>query len=136
MPYAKSYRGQKLAEDTTKDWMTDAFSENEVSSIIALQWGHTHYKDWFVHGPMQVFNPGCFEGQNSYGARKALHPEIGGVTSTYDISEEGWVRKSNLTWYHYRPAENDYRPVMRQQVFSRDVQIEPLYSWADLEGGN
>jgi len=130
VPYAKSYRGQKLAEDATKDWLTEAVDEGEEAKIMMLQWGHLHYKDWFMHGPMQVFNPGCFEAQNIYLAEKALTPEIGGVVSESVITEDGWCRETVLCWYHYRPVEDDYQAVQHVDLLECGI-VEPLFS---LEG--
>ncbi|NIV28412.1 MAG: hypothetical protein GWN58_02520, partial [Anaerolineae bacterium] len=36
VPYAKSYRGQKLAEDATKDWLTEAWEEGDEAKIMML----------------------------------------------------------------------------------------------------
>jgi len=127
VPYAKSYRGQKLAEDATKDWLSDAVDEGELAQILMLQWGHLHYKDWFMHGPMQVFNPGCFEAQNIWEAEKALTPEIGGVISESVVTEDGWCRQTTLHWYHYRAVVDDYEPVAHTDLLNCET-IEPLFS--------
>ncbi len=125
-PYAKSYRGQKGAEDATKDWLNEAVTEAETRLIVILQWGHVHYKDLFFHGPMTVLNPGCFESQNIYLAEKALTPEIGGVISHTQLSGGGWSSQTQLRWLHYRVAEDDYKPVKHTDLM--DVEIsEPLF---------
>ena len=125
-PYAKSYRGQKGAEDATKDWLNEAVTEAETRLIVILQWGHVHYKDLFFHGPMTVLNPGCFESQNIYLAEKALTPEIGGVISHTQLSGGGWSSQTSLRWLHYRVAEDDYKPVRHTDIM--DVNIsEPLF---------
>jgi hypothetical protein len=127
VPYAKSYRGQKLAEDATKDLLTDAVGQDEIARFMMLQWGHLHYKDWFMHGPMQVFNPGCFEKQTIYEAERALTPEIGGVISVSVITDDGWCRETTLRWYHYPPVEDDYRPVKHVDLLDYEV-VQPLFS--------
>ena len=126
-PYAKSYRGQKGAEDATKDWLNDAITEDETKLITMLQWGHVHYKDLFWHGPMTVMNPGCFESQNIYLAEKALTPEIGAVISHSRMSESGWACETRLRWLHYRVVEDDYKPIQHRDLKAEET-IEPLFT--------
>ena len=130
-PYAKSYRGQKGAEDATKDWLTQAVNENEVSSIVLLQWGHVHYKDLFWHGPMLILNPGCFESQSTYLASGALTPEIGGCITITTLSKDGWGSRSQIEWLHYRAVEDDYQPMPRATSLHVEAKIEPLFVYKE-----
>lgn len=121
-----SYRGQKGAEVAAYDWLRDAVSEEEISSIVIFQWGHIHYRDLFWYGPMMVINPGCFENETIYTAEKALAPEISGAMSTFTLSPHGWCSQVDIRFFSYRPLENDYESVRRTNLISNE-KIEPLF---------
>ncbi len=67
MPYAMSYRGQKLAEQ---------IPSGRKPHILIL--GHLHTSYYFHYRLMHVFGAGSFEGQTSFLLRKGINPNIGG----------------------------------------------------------
>ena len=91
------------------------------------QWGHVYYMGHFFHGPMVVFNPGCFEAEYAWEAAGALTPEIGGLISETTISEDGWSSEVVLRWLRYRPASDDYVPVSHRNVLEFE-EMEPLFT--------
>ena len=55
VPYAVSYRAQKGAEATIREWLLDEqWSEEERARIVLLQWGHVHVKGLFWYGNMML----------------------------------------------------------------------------------
>lgn len=126
-PYARSYRGQKGAEVAAYEWLNEAVSDDEVSQIVMLQWGHTHYRDLFWYGPMMVFNPGCFQAEYAWLAQKAMSPEIAGLITKTTMSSSGWGSIADFRWLSYRAAQDDYRPIKHKNVLEFE-EIEPLFT--------
>ena len=67
MPYALSYRGQKLAEH---------IPSGKKPHILVL--GHLHTAYYFHYRLMHIIGAGSFEGQTSFLLRKGINPNIGG----------------------------------------------------------
>lgn len=67
MPYALSYRAQKIVEQ---------ISSGEKPRILLMGHLHTEYK--FNYRNIDVVGCGCFEGQSAYLLRKGINPVIGG----------------------------------------------------------
>ena len=93
VPYAVSYRAQKGAEATIREWLHDEqWSEEERARIVLLQWGHVHVKGLFWYGNMMLLGPGCFEAQTDYEAERALYPDLGGVVLEVTMTESRALR--------------------------------------------
>ena len=129
VPYAVSYRAQKGAEATIREWLLDEqWSEEERARIVLLQWGHVHVKGLFWYGNMMLLGPGCFEAQTDYEAERGLYPGLGGAVVKVTMTGQGFISDlSVLSWKNYRPVEDDYRPVKHADLLDYE-EIEPLFS--------
>src|SRR5271169_255239 len=78
MPYAISYRGQKLCEQIPSGKSPD---------ILIV--GHLHITGYFPYRNTQLFQAGAFEGQTSLLKRMGVYPQIGGWTLKIHLSEKG-----------------------------------------------
>jgi len=134
VPYAVSYRAQKGAQATIREWLHDEqWSEEERARIVLLQWGHVHIKGLFWYGNMMLLGPGCFEAQTDYEAERGLYPDLGGAVVEVTMTEQGFISDlSVLSWKNYRPVEDDYRPVKHTDLLDYE-EIEPLFTF---RGGN
>jgi len=77
MPYALTYRAQKLAEQ---------IPSGEKPKILALGHLHTEYK--FKYRNMNILGCGCFEGQSPFILRKGINPVIGGYIVTMKFADD------------------------------------------------
>jgi len=92
VPYAVSYRAQKGAEATIREWLPDEqWSEEQRARIVLLQWGHVHVKGLFWYGDMMLLRPGCFEAQTDYEAERALYPDLGGAVLEVTMTGSGYI---------------------------------------------
>ena len=67
MPYAVSYRGQKIAEQ---------IASGAKPRVLLL--GHLHVNVAMLYRNMAIYQVGCFEGQTTLLLRKGINPVIGG----------------------------------------------------------
>jgi hypothetical protein len=130
VPYALSYRAQKGAEATIREWLIDEqWSEEERATIALLQWGHVHCRGLFWYGSMMLLGPGCFEAQTDYEAERALFPDISGTVLSVQMTEKGYISDMKVeSWKMYRPVEDDYRPVRHADLLKGD-EMEPLFTF-------
>lgn len=98
VPYARSYRPQKIVEQMPPD---------TKPHILLI--GHYHVP---VHVPgyrnVEALMLPCFESQTAYLRRKQLSPVIGGVLLEVEFSEKG-MEDFTVKWITYRtPIPNDH----------------------------
>lgn len=67
MPYAISYKGQRIAE---------RIASGTKPHILAL--GHLHTAYYFFYRNMHILGAGAFEGQTSFLLRRGINPTVGG----------------------------------------------------------
>lgn len=79
MPYAKSYRLQRLSEGLGRG--------PQVPHIILM--GHLHQALRMEHQSVHQWMVPCCEGSNAWGRRLGLTPAIGGWIITILMSEDG-----------------------------------------------
>ena len=129
VPYAVSYRAQKGAEATIREWLLDEqWSEEERARIVLLQWGHVHVKGLFWYGNMMLLGPGCFEAQTDYETERALYPDIGAAVLEVTMTDNGFISDLNvLSWKRYKPVADDFRPVKHADLLDCE-EVEPLFS--------
>lgn len=77
MPYARSYRAQKIVEQ---------MPSGEKPRIMIM--GHLHVELKFDYRNVCILQPGCFQGQSNYLARKGINPVIGGYIVEIGIAND------------------------------------------------
>jgi predicted phosphodiesterase len=92
--YAKSYKGQKIAETT--------------AGVDALWIGHFHSYASFWVKDMAVTQLGCFQSQYAWLATKALYPDVMGLIVDMDLRDDGSVGQMVRRELRFRPAEEDW----------------------------
>lgn len=128
VPYALSYRGQKMAAEVTRQELAEIVMEEKHSPTVRFVfWGHLHVSDIFPHGPIWVIGPGCFEGTSGYLAQKGLRPVIQGMIIEADITDRGLVSGVHIHPIPFLEQEDDYRAAWVPSL-SRDAEyIEPVF---------
>jgi len=128
VPYALSYRGQKIAAEISRKELLEVVLEDKPAPTVRwVQWGHLHVSDFFPHGPMWVMGPGCFEGTNGYLKAKGLTPTIQGVIVEAHLTEKGLIQRQSLTPIQFIELENDYRTGWIPSLARRAEQLEPVF---------
>ena len=102
VPYARSYRGQKIVEQLPGG------SKPHVLII-----GHLHVTDILpCYRNVLVILAGCFQSQTPYLRRKGLAPDIGGYILEFEISDAdtpGGATGFKVEWRPFMvPKEKDY----------------------------
>jgi hypothetical protein len=77
MPYAVSYRGQRIAEH---------IASGDKPRVLLL--GHLHVNVAMLYRNMAIFQCGCFEGQTTLLLRKGINPVIGGYLISLKIGKD------------------------------------------------
>ncbi|MFH1032060.1 MAG: metallophosphoesterase [Chloroflexota bacterium] len=77
MPYAVSYRGQRIAEH---------IASGTKPRVLLL--GHLHVNVAMLYRNMAIYQVGCFEGQTTLLLRKGIMPVIGGYLITLKIGKD------------------------------------------------
>jgi len=127
--YAVSYRGQKYAEQIAFDELLKlVFRDGDLQSAVRmLQVGHFHVVGGpFTQGPIEVFNAGGFEGQNSYLKELGRIPTVGGYIFEAEITEDGVMRELVTRRYLAGAIEDDWRPGPNEKKVD-EVKIVPLF---------
>lgn len=105
MPYAKSYRLQKIVETLPID-----------KRIHLLLVGHLHsYALVQEHGVTCLLLP-CFQSQYGWMAAGALHPAIGGIIVDLWITDDGGIGRIAHEFVRFQAQEDDW-----DQAISREV---------------
>ena len=128
VPYALSYRGQKIAAEISRKELLEVVMEQKPAPTVRwIQWGHLHVSDFFPHGPIWVVGPGCFEGTNGYLKSKGLTPVIQAVVVQVELTENGLIQQSTFTPIQFTELENDYRTGWIPSLARRAEQLEPIF---------
>ena len=77
VPYSKSYRAQKIAEN---------IPSGQKPHILVI--GHLHYAIYLFYRNMHILHSGCFQHQTPYLMEKSLNPDIGGWTIRIRIAKD------------------------------------------------
>ena len=93
--YAKSYKGQKIAEALEGD-------------VDALWIGHYHNQASFKHRHIHVEQLPCFQSQYAWLARKALHPDIGGLIIDMWLADDGTIARWRRELVSFDVIEEDW----------------------------
>lgn len=97
VPYAKSYRGQKIAASLPLD--------RQVSLLVI---GHLHVYSTVKERDTFVITLPCFQGQYPYLARKGLHPDVGGVIMDIWLDADGRPRKVKHELVSFPTLDDDW----------------------------
>lgn len=97
VPYAKSYRIQKIIEGALGDIISRIRVTKDVTMIphfIAL--GHLHVACYTPHIGIKGFMVPCFQSQTPYLKAKGLMPEIGFIILTVECDDEWNINKVTI----------------------------------------
>ena len=103
VPYARSYRSQRLNEQLGRG--------ERVPDVFAI--GGLHVTDYISYLGIDMFLCGAFQGQTPYLKEKGLYPEIGGWIAHLHLSPTGIVNRVKLEWVKYP----EVRPYGESEVF-------------------
>ena len=95
--YAKSYRGQKISESLPLD-----------RKVALLLIGHYHNYSSFRQKDTQVLMLPCFQSQYAWLARKALHPDIGGIIADIWLDDSGRIVRFAHELVDHPPLDEDW----------------------------
>ena len=88
MPYARSYKIQKMVEQM-----------HEKPDLLFR--GHLHVAMYLPYIGVHNFESGCFQKQTPYLARKGLHPEVGGWIIEFKMDKFGNLEEIKPRWLDY-----------------------------------
>lgn len=88
MPYARSYKIQKMIEQMS-----------EKPDMLLR--GHLHVSMYLPYLGVHSFEGGCFQKQTPYLARKGLRPEVGGWIISYKTDKFDKLEKIRPEWLDY-----------------------------------
>lgn len=128
VPYAMSYRSQKMAEQVAMEQLMEVLEKNATPKVRFLFCGHLHIFVQFWQGPIFVAHVGCFEGQTDYLKKKALYPHIGCmILEGHFTKEMSLIRDLTITYLRFTEIENDYLnyPV----PYEEEPTLEPIFQW-------
>lgn len=130
VPYALSYRGQKMAAEVSRRELAHVVLERKPSPTVRfIFWGHLHVSDFFPHGPIWVVGPGCFEGSNGYLKAKGLEPVIQGLVVEADLTEGGLVAGAHFHPYQFIEAVDDWRSGWDPRAAREARKVEAVFEW-------
>jgi len=128
VPYALSYRGQKMAAEVTRQELAEIVMEEKNSPTVRfIFWGHLHVSDIFPHGPIWVIGPGCFEGTTNYLNQKGLRPIVQGMIVEADITDRGIIAGMHLHPIPFMEQDNDYKAAYVPHLEQESQVIEPVF---------
>lgn len=134
VPYALSYRGQKMAAEIGRRELTDVVMEQKPSPTVRfIFWGHLHVSDFFPHGPIWVMGPGCFEGSNSYLKAKGLQPVVQGLVVEADVTPSGLLGQVHVHPMPFVEQEDDYHAAWEPSLARETLRLEPVFTSAGEE---
>ena len=87
MPYARSYRGQKIVE---------SIAPGNKPDVLAV--GHLHASYYFHYRNVHVLGAGAFQRQTPYLMEKSLMPDIGGWTIKIRLDKDGSIVAFQPSW--------------------------------------
>ncbi len=95
--YAKSYKPQKLTESLPLD-----------RAVALLLIGHYHNYGCFRWKDTISLMLPCFQSQYAWLARKALHPDIGGIIADIWMDDTGRIARFRHELVGYQPLDEDW----------------------------
>jgi len=95
VPYARSYRSQKLNEQLGRG--------ERVPDVFGV--GGLHVIDYVHYLGVHTFLAGCFQGQTPYLKEKGLFPEIGGWIVEFNIGDDGRLNRCKPEWISFEEAD-------------------------------
>lgn len=95
--YAKSYKPQRLAESLPPD--------RGVSLLLV---GHYHVYGSFLQRHTHALMLPCFQAQYAWLARKALHPDIGGIVADIWLDDGGRIARFLTEIVSFPPVDEDW----------------------------
>lgn len=95
--YAKSYKPQKIAESLPL--------EEQVRLLLL---GHYHVYGSFRQKDTHALMVPCFQSQYAWLARKALHPDIGGLIVDIYLDDAGRIARLAHEFVSYTPLADDW----------------------------
>jgi hypothetical protein len=110
MPYAKSYRGQKIYEAEVNKCLAKYYSQKKLMLPDILLIGHLHSFEYHINGYTHVFLVPCFQSTTPYIMSKSLSSTVGYLILDLNISEDGNITKLVPNVYDMGAyvKENDY----------------------------
>lgn len=110
IPYAKSYRGQKLYESTVSDALAEYHRLRTLSLPNILAIGHLHMFDFFISGYSNIMLVPAFQSVTPYLKSKGLSPMVGALILNIKYSDEGNILKITPDVYNFSAEikEKDY----------------------------
>ncbi len=91
MPYARSYRAQKVNEGYGRT--------QDIPHVLVL--GHLHVSGYLPYLGIHEIQAGCFEGQTTFLRRKGIFPEIGGWICEANLNENGRINRFVPEWISF-----------------------------------
>ncbi len=129
VPYAVSYRAQKMAEQVAMEQLMETLEKNMTPKVRFLFCGHLHIFVQFWQGPIFVAHVGCFEGQTDYLKKKALYPHLGCLILEGSFTKEmALIRNMAVTHLRFTEIEDDY---LNYPVPREEEETEILFKWED-----
>jgi hypothetical protein len=127
VPYAYSYRMQKMAEETAFAELAKVIERKESPKLRLLLAGHLHIWVDFDAGPISCMQCMCFEGQSPYLKRKGKVPSIGGIVYEFELTDGDLIRAEVPRRKKFVEIDNDYMhyPVPVREI----VRPEPMFQW-------
>jgi predicted phosphodiesterase len=105
VPYAKSYRLQKVAESLPISKPTNLLLMGHLHSYCVVQ----------HHGITALLLP-CFQGQYGWLAGKGLHPDIGGIIVDVWLTDNGEVARIAHEVMRYQSQQDDWDHEISREV--------------------
>jgi predicted phosphodiesterase len=105
IPYAKSYRLQKVAEGLPISKPTNMLLMGHLHSYCVVQ----------HHGITAILLP-CFQGQYGWLAGKGLHPDIGGIIADVWLTANGEVARISHEVVRYQSVQDDWDHEISREV--------------------
>lgn len=108
--YAKSYKAQKIAESLPID-----------QQVRLLLLGHYHVYGSFRQKDTHALMLPCFQAQYAWLARKALHPDIGGLIVDVYLDDDGHLARLAHEFVSFTPRSDDW---------DNDVSLSVSRAWS------
>ena len=89
MPYAKSYRGQKIWQATVTEVLQKYQHRSEIDMPHVVAIGHLHTPNYFPQAGIHVLQLPCLQSKTDFFQQKTLTPFVGGVIITFELDNDG-----------------------------------------------
>jgi len=112
VPYAKSYRGQKVMEGLIAEAVAVIRSNIRASQVLphTVGMGHLHIQDYFIDGGVHCFLVPCLQSRTPYLKQKGLFPMVGFMITEYQYDDNLNINRVKIEVhdYGYKVKEKDY----------------------------